>query len=173
MAARACRNSERSVDPVDARGVGPGLRALLRPAAGVPTLGRLAVVGCSHRFDDRGLTLAWKPGPDHGSDAGGLRAGRLCGCKLRTHSVRAPIAPVGQPQRLDGWVVNVASPRRSGQRLLIAPTRIGAWPADATLTRLRVTLQPNMTIPARRGGEPGRLAQSVAAGQSRVLRLRP
>jgi competence protein ComEC len=72
--------------------------------------------------------------------------------KLRTDRVKAPIAPAGAaPQRLEGWVVDVASPGQGGQRLLIAPARIGDWPASATPIRVRVTLRSGY-VPAP--GEP-------------------
>jgi competence protein ComEC len=72
--------------------------------------------------------------------------------KLRTDRVKAPIAPAGsEPQRLEGWVVDVAAPGAGGQRLLIAPARIGDWPAKATPIRVRVTLRSGY-IPAP--GEP-------------------
>ncbi|MGH6908955.1 MAG: ComEC/Rec2 family competence protein, partial [Phenylobacterium sp.] len=68
--------------------------------------------------------------------------------KLRTDRVKAPIAPAGgEPQRLEGWVVDVAAPGAGGQRLLIAPARIGDWPAKATPIRVRVTLRSGY-IPA-------------------------
>ena len=72
--------------------------------------------------------------------------------KLRTDRVKAPIAPAdSQPQRVEGWVVDVAAPGAGGQRLLIAPARIGEWPAKATPIRVRVTLRSGY-IPAP--GEP-------------------
>jgi len=72
--------------------------------------------------------------------------------KLRTDRVKAPIAPAGgEPQRLEGWVVDVAAPGAGGQRLLVAPARIGDWPAKATPIRVRVTLRSGY-IPAP--GEP-------------------
>lgn len=78
--------------------------------------------------------------------------GGLGAAKLRTESVKAPIAPAGgDPQRLEGWVVDVAAPGQGGQRLLIAPARIGDWPAAATPIRVRVTLRTGY-IPAP--GEP-------------------
>ena len=62
--------------------------------------------------------------------------------KLRTEAVRGPIAPAdGKPERLQGWVVDVASPGQGGQRLLIAPARVGDWPANATPVRVRITLR--------------------------------
>ncbi|WP_411287028.1 ComEC/Rec2 family competence protein [Phenylobacterium sp.] len=68
--------------------------------------------------------------------------------KLRTESVKAPVAPAGaKPQRLEGWVVDVAQPGQGGQRLLIAPVRIGDWTAEATPIRVRVTLRPGTPLP--------------------------
>ncbi|MDB5425079.1 MAG: ComEC/Rec2 family protein, partial [Phenylobacterium sp.] len=72
--------------------------------------------------------------------------------KLRTEAVRGPVAPAdAKPERLEGWVVDVASPGQGGQRLLIAPARIGDWPAKATPIRVRVTLRSGY-VPAP--GEP-------------------
>ena len=62
--------------------------------------------------------------------------------KLRTLQVTAPIASTSaHPERLEGWVVDVANPGQGGQRLFIAPARIGDWPAGATPIRVRVTLR--------------------------------
>ena len=62
--------------------------------------------------------------------------------KLRTESVKAPVAGAsGRPERLEGWVVDVWSPGAGGQRLLIAPARIGDWAPPATPARVRVTLR--------------------------------
>ena len=62
--------------------------------------------------------------------------------KLRTAAVSGPIAPAdGKPERVQGWVVDVASPGQGGQRLLIAPARIGDWPANVTPVRVRITLR--------------------------------
>ncbi|WP_309604724.1 ComEC/Rec2 family competence protein, partial [Phenylobacterium sp.] len=62
--------------------------------------------------------------------------------KLRTLQVAAPVASArARPEHLEGWVVDVANPGQGGQRLLIAPVRIGDWPADATPIRVRVTLR--------------------------------
>jgi competence protein ComEC len=69
--------------------------------------------------------------------------------KLRTHAVQGPIAYAGAgPQRLEGWVVDVVSPGESGQRLLIAPARIGEWRPEATPIRVRVTLRDGVHPPA-------------------------
>src|SRR5213076_834545 len=62
--------------------------------------------------------------------------------KLRADHVRAPIAPAqSRPERLEGWVVDVISPGQGGPRLMIAPARIGHWPAGATPVRVHVTLR--------------------------------
>ncbi|WP_372786491.1 ComEC/Rec2 family competence protein [Phenylobacterium sp.] len=62
--------------------------------------------------------------------------------KLRSDHVKAPIAPTdSRPERLDGWVVDVISPGQGGPRLMIAPARIGDWPAAATPIRVHVTLR--------------------------------
>jgi competence protein ComEC len=77
--------------------------------------------------------------------------------KLRTESVRAPVAGAStRPQWLQGWVVDVASPGQGGQRLFVAPYRIGDWPAGATPIRVRVTLRGGY-IPA-----PGEAIQMLA-----------
>jgi competence protein ComEC len=63
--------------------------------------------------------------------------------KIRTERVKAPIAAAATgPQRIEGWVVDVANPGQGGQRLLVAPARIGGWPPEATPIRVRVTLRP-------------------------------
>ena len=81
--------------------------------------------------------------------------------KLRTEAVRGPVAPAdGAPVQLEGWVVDVASPGQGGQRLLIAPARIGDWPAKATPIRVRVTLRSGY-VPSP--GEPISLLAVVNA----------
>jgi competence protein ComEC len=81
--------------------------------------------------------------------------------KLRTEGVRAPIAPAeGKPQRIEGWVVEVAAPGAGGQRLLIAPARIGDWAPEVTPIRIRVTLRGGY-VPAP--GDPIRLLAVVNA----------
>ena len=49
--------------------------------------------------------------------------------------------------RVEGWVVDIASPSERGERLLIAPVRIGRLAPDDTPTRIRVVLAD--------GGGPG------------------
>jgi competence protein ComEC len=84
----------------------------------------------------------------------GARAGAIalvllaCGlggfsmAKLRTEGVKAPVAgSQAKPERLEGWVLDVASPGAGGPRLLIAPARIGDWAPGATPIRVRVTLR--------------------------------
>lgn len=69
--------------------------------------------------------------------------------KLRTESVKAPVAVAGaRPQPVEGWVVDVAAPGQGGQRLLIAPVRIGSWAPETTPIRVRVTLRPGTPVPA-------------------------
>ncbi|MEO6378173.1 MAG: ComEC/Rec2 family competence protein, partial [Caulobacteraceae bacterium] len=61
--------------------------------------------------------------------------------KLRTEAMRAPPAPAGLGAvRLEGLVVDVASPGASGQRLLIAPVRISGLRASQLPRRVRVTI---------------------------------
>jgi competence protein ComEC len=72
--------------------------------------------------------------------------------KLRTEGARAPVAGAeARPQRLEGWVLDIASPGQGGPRLLIAPSRIGDWAPAATPIRVRVTLRGGY-LPAP--GEP-------------------
>jgi competence protein ComEC len=68
--------------------------------------------------------------------------------KLRVEAVKAPVALASaKPQRLEGWVLDVASPGQGGQRLLIATRRIEGWAPRATPIRLRVTLREGAPIP--------------------------
>ncbi|WP_325266573.1 ComEC/Rec2 family competence protein [Phenylobacterium sp.] len=72
--------------------------------------------------------------------------GGFSAAKLRTEHVRAPVAPArAPPERLQGWVLDIVSPGQGGRRLLIAPARIGDWPAKATPIRVRVTLREGYT----------------------------
>lgn len=69
--------------------------------------------------------------------------------KIRVERVKAPVAGAeARPQRLEGWVVDVAAPGQGGQRLLIAPYRLGDLPSEATPIRVRVTLRGGAAIPA-------------------------
>lgn len=69
--------------------------------------------------------------------------------KIRVEQVKAPVAGEdGRPQRLEGWVVDVAAPGQGGQRLLIAPYRLGDLPPAATPIRVRVTLRDGAAIPS-------------------------
>ncbi|WP_243626053.1 ComEC/Rec2 family competence protein [Phenylobacterium hankyongense] len=118
---------------------------------GVAAVALLTGAAWSHR---RALTLGLVL-------AACLIAGFAMG-KIRTERVKAPVAPAGAaPQRLEGWVVDVAAPGQGGQRLLIAPARIGDWPAEATPIRVRVTLRPGAPVPAP--GEPVRLLAVINA----------
>ncbi|WP_304170240.1 ComEC/Rec2 family competence protein [Phenylobacterium aquaticum] len=69
--------------------------------------------------------------------------------KLRTEAVRAPVAPPGEGlATVEAYVVDVASPGQSGPRLLLAPIRILGLAPDATPIRVRMTLKPDMPLPA-------------------------
>jgi competence protein ComEC len=75
--------------------------------------------------------------------------GGFAAAKLRVERVKAPVAAdAATPQRLEGWVVDVASPGQGGQRLLIAPYRLGELAPEATPIRVRVTLRDGAPIPA-------------------------
>jgi len=78
--------------------------------------------------------------------------------KLRTEAVKAPVAQAGaRPQPIEAWVVDIAQPGESGQRLLLAPIRVGDWEARATPIRSRVTLRPGMALP-----RPGQVVRVLA-----------
>lgn len=82
--------------------------------------------------------------------------------KLRIEQVKAPIAvEAAGPQRLEGWVLDVASPGQGGQRLLIAPYRIEGLAPEATPIRVRITLREGARIPAP--GETVRLLAMINA----------
>jgi len=69
--------------------------------------------------------------------------------KLRTEAVRAPVAPPGHGlSTLDAYVVDIASPGQGGPRLLLAPIRIAGLAPAATPIRARMTLKPDMALPA-------------------------
>jgi competence protein ComEC len=79
---------------------------------------------------------------------GACAVGGFAVAKLRTEAVKAPVAQAGaRPQAIEAWVVDIAQPGESGQRLLLAPIRVGDWPAAATPVRTRVTLRPEMALP--------------------------
>ena len=77
-----------------------------------------------------------------------LLAGFAAG-KLRTQSVRAPIAPAGGGMRtIEGFVVDVVSPGQGGPRLLIAPISISGLDPEETPIRVRMTLREGGRLPA-------------------------
>jgi len=91
---------------------------------------------------------------------GACAIGGFAVAKLRTEAVKAPVAQAGvRPQPIEAWVVDVASPGESGQRLLLAPIRIGDWAPRDTPIRTRVTLRPGMPLP--KPGEAVRLLAIV------------
>jgi len=78
--------------------------------------------------------------------------------KVRVERVKAPVAvETAGPQRLEGWVLDVAPPGQGGQRLLIAPYRIEGLAPEATPIRVRITLRDEARIPA-----PGEAIQLLA-----------
>jgi len=82
--------------------------------------------------------------------------------KVRVERVKAPVAvETPAPQRLQGWVLDVASPGQGGQRLLIAPYRIEGLAPEATPIRVRVTLRDDAPIPAP--GDPIQLLAKINA----------
>jgi competence protein ComEC len=75
--------------------------------------------------------------------------GGFAAAKLRTQSVRAPIAPAGGGVRaIEGFVVDVASPGQGGPRLLVAPIRISGLEPKTTPIRIRITLRDDDALPA-------------------------
>lgn len=85
-------------------------------------------------------------------------AGGFAVAKLRTEAVRAPVAQSqAGPQTIDAWVVDIAQPGEGGQRLLLAPIRVGDWTAESTPIRARVTLRPGMALP-----KPGQAIRLLA-----------
>jgi competence protein ComEC len=67
--------------------------------------------------------------------------------KLVTQWAAAPVAPANLGVvRLEGWVVDVASPSQGRSRLLIAPTYIAGLAPTATPVRVRVTLKTGAAI---------------------------
>jgi len=91
---------------------------------------------------------------------GACAVGGFAVAKLRAEAVRAPVAQTGsRPQTVEAWVVDIAAPGEGGQRLLLAPKRVGDWSPAATPIRMRVTLRPGTPLP--RPGEAVRLLAIV------------
>ena len=89
---------------------------------------------------------------------GACALGGFAVAKLRTESVKAPIAQAGlRPQWVEAWVVDVASPGVGGQRLLLAPISVGDLSSEATPVRMRVTLRPGAVLP-----DPGEAVRLMA-----------
>lgn len=69
----------------------------------------------------------------------------FCGfvaAKIHSDAIAAPIMPQGLGvARLDGWVVDVETPSDTGERLLIAPVRIGGLSPAKTPTRVRIVVR--------------------------------
>ena len=65
----------------------------------------------------------------------------LLGAKLRSDIAAAPIMPArAGVVSVDGWVVDVANPSQTGQRLLIAPVRISRLGAGEIPKRIRIVI---------------------------------
>ena len=63
----------------------------------------------------------------------------VAGAKLHSDMIAAPIAPSGLGvTSIEGWVVDVATPSATGQRLLIAPVRIGGLAPEQMPLRVRL-----------------------------------
>lgn len=78
----------------------------------------------------------------------------LAAAKVRTVRVDGPIAPaLAEPTVVEGWVVDVDSPGRSGARLVLATVRVRGLDAAATPVRLRATVKGEPPPP----GSPIRL----------------
>jgi len=75
-----------------------------------------------------------------------LAAGGILLGKTRTARVAAPIAPVMGVTAIEGYVVDVASPGASGDRLLIAPTYIKGLSPEQTPLRIRVTIRDGRLV---------------------------
>ena len=71
--------------------------------------------------------------------------------KVRTLRVAGPVLSATRPCRIEGWVVDLASPGTTGGRVVLAPVRIGGLDPDQTPRRVRVTLPPGV-LP--RPGDP-------------------
>ena len=80
--------------------------------------------------------------------------------KVRTLRAAAPILPPMAAALVEGWVVDVASPSQTGQRLLIAPTSIAGVAPERTPNRVRVTVladslvAPGVAVRLRAGLNP-------------------
>ena len=73
-----------------------------------------------------------------------LFAGGALAAKVRTDRVAGPVLTTTRPYRIEGWVVDVASPGTTGGRVILAPVRIaGLAPAEVPY-RIRVTLPPEV-----------------------------
>lgn len=145
VAAQAARQADRWTlwTPV-ALGSGAGLYFAL-PREPQPWIGWLGVAVAGALL---AAAARWRPGRALMAAMVLLAAGigGFSVAKLRTDHVRSPTAPLkGPPARLEGWVVDIASPGQGGRRLLIAPAHVGDWPATATPTRVRVTLKNGYT----------------------------
>ncbi|HEY5073027.1 MAG TPA: ComEC/Rec2 family competence protein [Caulobacteraceae bacterium] len=83
--------------------------------------------------------------------------------KVHSDQVAAPIAPTGLGVvRIDGWVVDIATPSQRGERLVIAPVAIGRLAPPQTPTRVRIVV-------AAEGGPDGAPAPGTAISLMALL----
>jgi competence protein ComEC len=71
----------------------------------------------------------------------GFAAGRV-----RAELVAAPQVPQHATRTVEGWVVDVASPGKTGGRLIIAPYEISGFAPDALPRRLRITFKDGAAV---------------------------
>ncbi len=67
--------------------------------------------------------------------------------KARTELVRTPIVPVTGAVTVTAWVVDIATPGATGERMILAPASIGDLPPGALPARIRVTAKQDLLGP--------------------------
>ena len=67
--------------------------------------------------------------------------------KVRTELVRTPIVSATGAVTVTAWVVDVATPGASGERMILAPAAIGDLPPEALPARIRVTTKTDLLGP--------------------------
>ena len=102
-------------------------------------------------------------------------AAGFAAAKVRTLRAAAPIVPALKAVTVEGWVVDVAAPSRTGQRMVIAPVAIGDLSAAELPNRIRITVTPDALMgwadgPARgRGGVRVTFRASAPNASRRVV----
>jgi competence protein ComEC len=113
----------------------PGWLTVILPAV----LGAACAVAARRWGQSRGLSIV-------ATLAAVAALGLLAG-KVRTEMVRTPVVHLAGPVRITAWVVDVATPSASGQRLILAPVSIGDLAPSALPARIRVTLKTDLVGP--------------------------